>query len=58
MRSKNVNFFPNENIKVKSYKKLTNSAIEKLLNKPFTLDREKNEKIINKYARQRHINMV
>ena len=33
-------FFPDENKKVHSYKKLTNSAIETLPNELFTLDRE------------------
>ena len=34
-------FFPDENSKVHSYKKLTNSAIETLINERFTLDQEK-----------------
>ena len=51
-------FFPDENSKVHSYKKLTNSAIELLLKELFTLDQEKNKQIINEYARQRHINMT
>ena len=34
-------FFPDKNSKVDSYKKLTNSAIETLINEPFTLDQEK-----------------
>ena len=34
-------FFPNENSKVHSYKKLTNSGIETLFSELFTLDREK-----------------
>ena len=51
-------FFPDKNSKVHSCKKLTNSAIETLLNKFFTLDQEKNEQIINKYAQQRHVNMT
>ena len=50
--------FPAENRKVHSYKKLTNSAIQTLLNDLFTLDREKNEQTINEYVRQRHINMT
>ena len=41
-----------------TYKKLTNGALETLLNKLFTLDREKNEQIINEYIRQRHINIA
>ena len=36
-------FFPDQNSKVRSYKKLTNSATETLLNEFFTLDREKNK---------------
>ena len=51
-------FFLDKNSKVHSYKKLTNSAIETLLNELFTLDREENKQIINEYARQRHINMT
>ena len=34
-------FFPDKNSKVHSYKKLTNSATETLINEPFTLDQEK-----------------
>ena len=48
------NLFPHEN----SYKKLTNSGIETLLNNLFTLVQEKTEQIINEYAQQRHINMT
>ena len=46
-------FFPDENRKLKSYKKLTNVALETLLNELFTLDRENNEQIMNEYIRQR-----
>ena len=51
-------FFPKENSQLHTYKKLTNGALETLLNKLFTLDREKNEQIINEYIRQRHINIA
>ena len=51
-------FLLNEHSKMHSYKKLTNSVIETLLNRLLTLDQEKNEQIINEYARQRYINMT
>ena len=40
-------FFPDKNSKTESYKNLTNNAIKTLLNKLFTLDRERNEQLIN-----------
>ena len=50
-------FFP-ENSKTRSYKKLTNDAIDRLLNELSTLDRERNEQLTNKYIRQKQINMT
>ena len=51
-------FFPDENSKTRSYKKLTNNAIDRLLNELSTLDRERNEQLTNKYIRQKQINMT
>ena len=51
-------FFPDGNSQIQSYKKLTNSTIETLLNKHFTLDRERNEKLTNEYIREKQINMA
>ena len=51
-------FFPDENCKIQSYKKLANNAIETLLKDRFTLDRERNEKLINEYIRQKQVNIT
>ena len=51
-------FFPDKNCKLQSYKKLTNVALETILNKLFTLDRENDEQIINEYIKQIQINMT
>ena len=51
-------FFPGENSKVNCYKKLTNVALETLLDELFTLDHENNERIINEYIQQRRINLT
>ena len=51
-------FFSDENSKLHIYKKLTNRAIETLLNELFSLDQEKNEQIINGYIEQRQIKMT
>ena len=51
-------FFPDKNSKLYSYKKLTNTARETLLNELFTLNPENNEQTINKYIKQRQINMT
>ena len=51
-------FFPDKNSKIESDKKLTNNAIETLLNKRFTLDQERNEQLINEYIRQKQIKMT
>ena len=45
-------FFPDENSKLHSYKKLTNTALETLLNELFTLNPENNEQTINEYIKQ------
>ena len=45
-------FFPNENSKLHSYKKLMNTARETLLNELFTLNLGKNEQTINEYIKQ------
>ena len=45
-------FFPNENSKLHSYKKLMNTAHETLLNELFTLNPGKNEQTINEYIKQ------
>ena len=46
-------FFPDENSKLHSYKKLTNAALETILNEIFTLNPKNNEQIINEYIKQR-----
>ena len=51
-------FFPDENSKLQSYKKLTNVALETILNKLFTLYRQNNKQIFNEYIKQRQINMI
>ena len=51
-------FFPNENSKLHSYKKLTSIALETLLNELFTLNPEDNEQTINEYIKQQQINMI
>ena len=51
-------FFPGENSKLPSYKNLTNTALETLLNKLFTLNPQNNEQTINEYIKQRQINMT
>ena len=50
---KNI-FLPNKSSKVDSYKKLTNSSTETLLNELFTLDSERKKQTINEYAQQGH----
>ena len=45
-------FFPDENSKLHSYKKVTNTALETVLNELFTLDPKNNEQKINKYIQQ------
>lgn len=50
-------FFPGEKTRLYSYKKLTSQAMETLLNKLSTLDRDKIEQIINKYINERQIKM-
>ena len=51
-------FFTDKNSKLQSYKKLTNVALERILNKLFTLDQENVEQILNKFIKQRQINMI
>ena len=51
-------FFPYENSKTHSYKKLTNNAIVTLLNELFTLHQEINEQLMNEYIRQKQIDMT
>ena len=51
-------FFPDENSKLHSYKKLMNTALETLLNELFTLNPENNEQTINEYIKQQQINMT
>ena len=51
-------FFPDKNSKLHSYKKLTNTALETLLNELFTLNPKNNEQTINEYIKQRQINMT
>ena len=45
-------FFPDENSKLHDHKKLTNIALETLLNELFTLVIEQNEKTINEHIRE------
>ena len=51
-------FFPDENSKLHSYKKLTNTALETLINEIFTLNHENNKETINEYIKQRQINLT
>ena len=51
-------FFPDKDSKLCNYKKLTNDALETLLNKLFSLDQENNKCIINEYIKQRQIQMT
>ena len=51
-------FFPDKNSKLCSYKKLTNTALETLLNELFTLNPVNNEQTINEYTKQQQINMT
>ena len=51
-------FFPDENRKIQSPKNLTNDASETFVNELFTLDRERNEQLINYYIGQKQINMT
>ena len=51
-------FFSNENSKLHSYKKLTNTALETLLNELFSLNHENNGQTINEYIKQQQINMT
>ena len=48
-------FFPDELTKLHSYQKLTNIAIETILDELFTLDKQKNKQIINDYIKKRQI---
>ena len=45
-------FFPNKNNKLHSYKKLTNTALETLVNELFTLNPKNNEQTMNEYIKQ------
>ena len=45
-------FFPDENSKLHDHKKLTNIALETLLNELFTLVIEQNERTINEHIRE------
>ena len=51
-------FFPYNNSKIHDYKELTNEALETLLNELYSLDQKQNEKTINKYIKQRQINLA
>ena len=51
-------FFPYENSELYSYKKLTNTSLETLLNERFTLNPENNEQTIDEYIKQQQINMT
>ena len=51
-------FFPEENSKLHSYKKLTDVALETLLKELITLNYDGNEKTINEYIKQQQINMT
>ena len=51
-------FFPDENSKLHSYKKLTNTGLETLLNELFILNPKNNEQTINEYIKQRQISMT
>ena len=50
--------FPDKDIKIHIYKKLTNDALETLQNELFALDQENNEQIINEYIIQRQLQMT
>ena len=50
--------FPDENSKLHSYKKLTNTALETLPNELFTLKPKNNEQTINEYIKQQQIKMT
>ena len=45
-------FFPDKNKKLHIYKKLSNVALETLLNELFTLNFKDNEQTINEYIKQ------
>ena len=51
-------FFHDGNSNLHSYKTLTNTALETLLNKLFTLNPENNEQAINEYIKQQQVNMI
>ena len=51
-------FFPNSDSKIHDYKKLTNEALETLLNELYSLDKKQNEKTINEYIKQQQINFT
>ena len=51
-------FFPDENKKLHSYKKLTNTTLETVPNELFTLNPGNNEQTTNEYIKQRQINMT
>ena len=45
-------FFPDNDSKIHDYKKLTNEALDTLLNEFYNLDQEQNEETINEYMKQ------
>ena len=51
-------FFSDKDSKLHNFKILTNAALETLLDELFSLNRESNERIINKYIEQRRIQMT
>ena len=51
-------FFPDENSKLNSFKKLTKEMAVTLLNKIFSLDRKQNKEIINEYITEKNIKMT
>ena len=51
-------FFFRRKQQLPSYKKLTNTALETLLNELLTLNLENNEQKINEYIKQRQINIT
>ena len=51
-------FFPTKTANYTVNKKVTNTALETLLNELFTLNPENNEQTINEYIKQQQINMA
>ena len=45
-------FFPGNDSTIQDYKKLSNEAMETLLNKLYSLDQEQNGRTINEYMKQ------